>query len=312
MLTGWRRCLEGKPAETRGLSLVARTTIDRLREGFLREVAGLRERADSGELVRMLTALEQVRVHVDGNEAQQFRRMFAGRSALDLVVEVSHDMRSPLTAILLLTDTLRRAPAELMSPIARRQVSLVYSAAFGLHAMANDVIELARGGERLVDTEPMSLSVGEILEGVGDIVRPMAEEKQLQLHIVHPTVDSRIGHPLALSRVLVNLTTNALKFTREGEVRVIARELSRSVVEFAVEDTGMGIPDEVMATLCQPFRTQKLEAAASRAFSSAGLGLAICRRLVRAMDSELCVQTAKGEGTRFSFVLSLPPTADEF
>jgi len=311
LCAAWRRAYYEGRGDIRGVSLPERATIDRLRVAFLEELANIPEGVDPLDMVRMLTSLELVRERLERDEAHRFRRAFAGPAAMDLVVEVSHDMRSPLSAILLLTDTLRHAREGVLSPIAQRQIGLVYSAAFGLHAMVNDVIELARGGERLFDPEPMSFSVGEIMHAAGDIVRPMAEEKQLALQVVGPGVDSRIGHPLALSRVLVNLTTNALKFTREGEVRVVARELSRTAVEFAVEDTGIGIPADVMRSLFEPFRRLKRGATLENAFSSAGLGLAICRRLVHAMGSELKVETELGKGTRFSFEIPLPPTTHE-
>ena len=311
LCAAWRQAYNEGRASFAGATLPGRPTLDRLRAAFLKELCRLPERADFAEAVRMLAALELVRDRLEKDEAQKFRRTFAGPAAMDLVVEVAHDMRSPLTAILLLTDTLRNAQPERLDPIAQRQVGLVYSAAFGLHAMVSDVIELARGGECLIEPEPMSFSIGEILQAAGDIVRPIAEEKKLRLTIVGPEVDARVGQPRALNRVLVNLTTNALKFTQEGEVRVVVRARSRTAVEFVVEDTGVGIPPDVMASLFEPFRWLRRGARVENTFSSAGLGLAICQRLVRSMGSELHVETEIGKGTKFSFEVALPVTAQE-
>jgi signal transduction histidine kinase len=192
-----------------------------------------------------------------------------------------------------------------VTPIQERQLGLIYSAAFGLSSMASDVIELARGGDRLVDLDPIPFSVADILESVRDIVQPIAEEKALEVRIVSPPTDFRVGHPVALSRVLLNLTTNALKFTNEGYVEVTAREVSPAETEFSVRDTGRGIPPQSMATLFEPFRRRQKQG--EYAFSGSGLGLSICRKLVEAMGSRLEVETEAGVGTCFHFVLRLPP-----
>jgi signal transduction histidine kinase len=166
------------------------------------------------------------------------------------------------------------------------------------------VIELARGGDRLVDHEPIPFSVAETMSSVYDIVKPMAEEKGLNVSCRAPEVDFRVGFPSALNRVLLNLTTNSLKFTVKGGVEINARQLDRTKIEFAVSDSGRGIPPSVLTTLFEPFRPRM--AVGQYAFSSAGLGLSICQKLIRAMGGELNVETELEKGTRFSFVVDLP------
>jgi signal transduction histidine kinase len=192
--------------------------------------------------------------------------------------------------------------------VQERQLGLIYSAAFGLSSVASDVIELARGGDRLVDLDPVPFSVADILESVRDIVQPIAEEKNLQVKVTSPGSDFRIGHPVALSRVLLNLTTNALKFTAEGSVELTAVARNTRCIEFSVRDTGRGIPPQSMATLFEPFRRRQKPG--EYTFSGSGLGLSICRKLVEAMGSVLQVETAPGYGTRFYFALDLPPAGE--
>jgi signal transduction histidine kinase len=241
---------------------------------------------------------------LEADWSQHFADRLSGPDGLELVVEVAHDLRSPLTSILFLAETLQRARSGPVNPVQERQLGLIYSAAFGLSSVASDVIELARGGDRLVDLDPIPFSVTDILESVRDIVQPIAEEKSLTVRLTPPEADFRIGHPVALSRVLLNLTTNALKFTAEGFVEVVAREAGGRAVEFSVRDTGRGIPPQSMATLYEPFRRRQKPG--EYAFSGSGLGLSICRKLVEAMGSTLGVETAAGYGTRFHFVLDLP------
>jgi signal transduction histidine kinase len=104
--------------------------------------------------------------------------------------------------------------------------------------------------------------------------------------------------------VLLNLTTNALKFTDEGGVDVTCAQLGATEIEFAVRDTGRGIPPHAMATLYEPFRRRQHPG--EYTFSGSGLGLSICRKLVEAMGAPLEVDTELGIGTRFHFVLDLP------
>jgi signal transduction histidine kinase len=146
--------------------------------------------------------------------------------------------------------------------------------------------------------------VSTVLDGVYDIVRPLAEEKSISVHLEPPDADLRVGHSVALSRVLLNLTTNALKFTEQGSVTISCASTSRTAVEFAVQDTGRGVPPAVLATLFDAFRQHHVSG--EFVFSSAGLGLSICQRLVRAMGAEIAVETELGSGTRISFALNLP------
>jgi signal transduction histidine kinase len=234
---------------------------------------------------------------------ERFTRRLSGPDALQLIIEVAHDMRSPLGSILFLAERLRSMQSGPLTPVQERQIGLIYSAAFGLSALAGDVIELARGGEGLVHQRPVPFSIADVMQSVRAIVQPIAEEKGLAIRVVSPPADSRIGQPAALNRVLLNLTTNALKFTSTGSVEVAATQRSRTRVEFTVQDTGRGIPDEVMATLFDPFRRREHSDVVT--FSSAGLGLAISRQLVGALGGDLCVTTS-GAGTRFSFEIELP------
>jgi signal transduction histidine kinase len=258
-----------------------------------------------GDTVELLTAIEDTASALEARWSERFQDRLTGPSGLDLVVEVAHDLRSPLTSILFLAETMLRGRSGPLSKLQERQLGLVYSAAFGLNAVASDVIELVRGGDRLVGREAQPFSVAEVLEAVGDIVLPIAEEKGLSLSFSGPEHDRRVGHPGALNRILLNLTTNALKFTADGGVTVSVTEADDdpSRIECRVRDTGRGIPEAAMNTLFEPFRRR--QQAGDYAFSGSGLGLSICRKLVEALGGELRVETVKGEGTSFAFRFTL-------
>jgi signal transduction histidine kinase len=305
LCTSIRQQASGQPADMEGVprNALSRRLLGLVRSAFVERVQTLPS-PDVVQLLRVLRAIEEVGHRLEADWSQHFADRLAGPDGLELVVEVAHDLRSPLTSILFLAETLQRARSGPVNPVQERQLGLIYSAAFGLSSVASDVIELARGGDRLVDLDPIPFSVTDILESVRDIVQPIAEEKNLAVRLQPPEADFRVGHPVALSRVLLNLTTNALKFTAEGFVEVTARQSTPQGIEFSVRDTGRGIPPQSMATLFEPFRRRQKPG--EYAFSGSGLGLSICRKLVEAMGSSLQVETAPSYGTRFYFTLDLP------
>lgn len=289
-------------------TLLGRRLAELLRRGVLDRASRLNPAPDSAELIGLLQAMEVVDRALEPDWAQHFADRLSGPDGMELVVEVAHDLRSPLTSILFLAETLQRSRSGPINNVQERQLGLIYSAAFGLSSLASDVIELARGGDRLVDLDPLPFSVADILESVRDIVQPIAEEKGLQVRLHMPGDDFRVGHPVALSRVLLNLTTNALKFTSEGYVEVRGDQREGARIEFSVRDTGRGIPPHAMLTLFEPFRRRQKQG--EYAFSGAGLGLSICRKLVEAMHATLKVETFADAGTKFFFELDLPLPSD--
>ena len=222
------------------------------------------------------------------------QRPFAAQQGQELVVELAHDLRSPLTSIMFLAESMQLGQSGPITDVQRRQLGLIRSAALCLCSMASDVLDLSRRGEGLTDTEPAPFSITDIFRSVRDLARPLAEEKRLDLRFLAPELEARVGHDRAIARVLLNLTTNALKYTDHGFVEVAARETGETRVEFSVRDTGPGID-------LQDGPSERPD------FSSAGLGLAICRKLVGAMGGELTVMAHPQGGTKVSFEIELPP-----
>ena len=230
-----------------------------------------------------------------------------GRTGLDLTIEMAHDLRSPLTSIVALADLLRSGQSGPVNDAQYRQLGLMYTAALSLCSTASDVIELARGGERLLDKNPASFAPDDVFAAVRDIVRPMTEVKGLALQLELPEMGRRLGYPRALNRVLLNLATNAVKYTESGFVRMAARNITPRRVEFSVRDTGPGLDLDRLDDLYQPFPQAATNS--RHHFSSSGLGLAICKRLVGAMNSELQIETQPNWGTLFYFEVELPRAA---
>lgn len=276
--------------------------VDLFRSEFLALLdEDLPKRTTAKEVIAVLSAMELMANRSDSRAATGAGPGKSSADALNGMLEIAHDMRSPLAAILLLVEPIRRGQKGPVTPIQERQLGLIYGAALGLSTLANDIIDAARGEcPGAGETHPFSVSG--TMQDACTVVRPIAEEKGLDLMQSYPKVDGRLGDAAAIHRVLVNLASNALKYTERGSVSVGGTELDDTRVEFWVKDTGRGIPDNVLKHLFDEFRPGPV---GSR-FFSAGLGLTICRRLLKTMNSKLEVETAIDHGTRFSFVLDLP------
>ncbi len=297
------------PDRGEGASALGRFLLDRLGSVLLSLLAA-DQSVPRAEALRLLSGVDAVRRVIEPDWDRYFASQLSGPDGLNIVVEVAHDIRSPLTSIRCLAETLERGQSGAVSELQRKQLRLIYSASLGLTSMATDVIEMARRGDQLSEGDPIPFSVAETLESVIDMVRPIAEEKGLAVRFLPPAGDQRIGRPVALSRVLLNLVTNGLKFTDEGSVEITARVTTPTRVEFSVKDTGRGMSEEAVATLYQPFRRSSGRAGRSGYFfSGTGLGLAMVRKLLGTMSSELHFDTGVGKGTRFFFELELPPVA---
>ncbi len=288
--------------------------FDPFLDGVLHDLLGRAEDAATAlstlQVIRAVMAMRAGGEERDTDRArlEDLRARLRAPDAFELLIEVAHDFRSPLTSILFLSETLRDGHSGEVSEHQRSQLRLIYSAAFGLASVASDVMDLARREQDLIEDETQPYALGEVFDSVERLVSPIVEEKGLELRVSYPSQTTAHGHPHALSRVLLNLTTNALKFTDEGYVSIGARPLPRSRLEFYVQDTGRGIPANRQAELFRPFKKRLGERQEGHFFSGSGVGLSIARRLVRAMGSELLLETSDETGTRFSFAVPSGPT----
>lgn len=293
---------DGPAGAASGGSEFSRGYVEMFRRTFLSRLAeGHPKRATGQSVVAVLRAIDALPLRSETEASPQAMDRQVRTDALNGMLEIAHDMRSPLAAILLLVDPIRRGQFGPVSETQERQLGLVYGAALSLSTLANDIIDAARG-ERAEETSRHPFSVSSTIHDACAVVSPIAEEKGLRLEQVYPQVDGRVGDSAAIHRILLNLTSNALKYTERGSVTVGCREQGPTRVEFWVQDTGRGIPPQVMAKLFDEFRPGPV---GSRFYSS-GLGLSICKRLVERLGGTLEVDTSPEKGTRFSFSFELP------
>ncbi len=236
----------------------------------------------------------------------------ANRTKSAFLANMSHEIRTPLNAVIGLTSLLGHTSP---SPKQLDYLKKIDTSASTLLDIINDILDISKmeaGGMRL---ESVDFDLDRVFDELADMVAVKAEEKDLEVvFATAPQVPPRLrGDPLRLRQVLLNLVNNAIKFTEQGEILVRCELLLRTPghlrLGFTVRDTGIGIANEQIPRLFQPFT--QADASHSRLHGGTGLGLAISKRLVELMQGEIRVQSTPGEGSSFSFsaLLELPEQA---
>ncbi|MDM4767889.1 response regulator [Pelomonas sp. SE-A7] len=252
---------------------------------------------------RVIERTEQLRQARDAAEA-------ATQAKSEFLAKMSHEIRTPMNAILGLSDlALRNADP---GPRQQRYLGQVKSAAEALLGIVNDILDFSKIEAGRLALEQTEFELAALFDQVLAVVGFKAEEKGLTLRLegVAELPQRRLGDPLRLSQVLINLAGNAVKFTEQGEVVLrLALEEASGQLRFSVTDTGPGLTPEQLARLFQPF--EQADSSITRRYGGTGLGLAICKQLVELMGGQISVCSEPGRGSEFSFTLSLAEAAEQ-
>ena len=257
-------------------------------------------RQATGELVRQNELLR--RSHIALEQASALKSQF--------LANMSHEFRTPLNAILGYTSMLLKGVSGELSPHQRRNLERIDSNSQHLLSIINDILDITR-----IEAGKMPLTVAEVSipELIGEVlaeVEPLIARSQLR-------VTTKVGDGLPslrsdrqkVKQIVINLLTNALKFTPEGWVTVTAAcDPVTDRVTIAVADSGIGISPKDQQVIFEDFR--QADDSPTRRYTGAGLGLAICRRLATMLGGELTVRSALGEGSTFSLALPRVPRED--
>ena len=235
----------------------------------------------------------------------------ASRVKSHFLANMSHEIRTPMTAILGFADILA---AEAATPEASDACRIIQRNGEHLLKVINDILDLSKieSGKDIIETQRCSLR--EIMTDVVVTLQARADAKGLPLTVEYADdVPNEIAtDPVRLRQILVNLIGNAVKFTEQGNIRVVVRRENQSVgcKEIAVDviDTGIGIAEEHVSKLFQPFT--QADTSSQRRFGGTGLGLAISKRLARMLGGDIQVASTLGQGTTFHLTITMHPLGD--
>ncbi|UFP96804.1 response regulator [Gloeobacter morelensis] len=259
--------------------------------------------AQQGELEAINAELEQQRLQI---ESQNQELVEADRQKNNFLASMSHELRTPLNAIIGFSQLLLRNKNLQEQPQVLLQLDRVYQNGKIQLRLVNDILDLAKIKAGKVELRYQPVALEPFVREVYAALESLALQKNLSVRIaVDPSIGSVETDPQQLRTILINLLSNAFKYTERGEVEVRARRPAADRFELEVRDTGVGIDPDQQQKVFDEF--SRLEGAATRQASGTGLGLAICKRLVTLMGGEISLVSTPGVGSTFTVRLPCGP-----
>jgi len=245
-------------------------------------------------------AIENVRLF---DEIQDKSRQLAEASERksQFLASMSHELRAPLNAIIGLTEMMVANAARFGTEKAQEPLRRVNAAGTHLLSLINEVLDLSKIEAGKLELNPEPVSLARLIDEVIGTAGQLAEKNKNRLVVeAQENLGALTADPMRLKQILLNLLSNACKFTKEGEVALRVRKVTdgRNWVELAVADTGIGMTTEQQAKLFQDFT--QADSLTARRYGGTGLGLAITRKLARMMGGDVTVASEPGKGSIFT------------
>ena len=285
-----------------GLARLTRR-VERYAAGEKEEPLPLERHDEIGRLARSLDRMRQrIEQRVAELEQARLKAEESDRARRDFLANMSHEVRTPLNAILGMSQDIDTSS---FTSGDRERFALVQRSAQRLKGLVDDLLLNARIGEGRLELRPANTDLRQLMNDIAQSHRPMAESKAIALRVIAERLPTEaITDPLRTYQIIDNLVGNAVKFTRQGQVDVEARLDEEGLLTVTVSDTGPGLSPEECARVFERF--ERATSAESDG-EGAGLGLAITKRLVDLMGGSIVVESEPGRGSRFT--VSLPMSA---
>jgi signal transduction histidine kinase len=260
------------------------------------------------EIAALRTELEETNRGVVALYAELDDKAAQLKEALDLksrfLSYMSHEFRTPLTSVMNLSGILLQGLDGPLTPEQQRQVQFIRYSVQELSEMVDDLLDLAKVDAGRITVSPEWFEMVELFSALRGMFKPLLTTTSVSLIFEEPSSAPKIySDDRRLSQILRNFISNALKFTKEGEIRVSARAAGANEVEFAVTDTGVGIAAEYLPMLFSDF--VQLDTRLQRRLRGTGLGLSLSRKLAEVLGGRVGAESELGVGSRFWVVIPL-------
>jgi len=235
----------------------------------------------------------------------------ATKSKSEFLANMSHEIRTPMNAIIGLSHLCLRTA---LSDRQHDYVNKIHSSGVSLLELINSILDFSKIEAGKLELEVSTFRIDSLLDNLLTLVAHRAHDKGLELLFdISPSIPPALsGDPLRLGQILTNLVTNSIKFTEQGEIRLVAEKIGQIgdnvKLRFSVADTGIGMSEEQSKRLFQPF--SQADSSTSRKYGGTGLGLAISKTLVEMMGGSIHVESKLGQGSTFSFTVSLKASTE--
>lgn len=252
---------------------------------------------------QIAVALERKKYEISLKEAKIIAED-AAKAKADFLASMSHEIRTPMNGVIGMTSLLMDTE---MTSEQEEYVETIRISGDSLLTIINDILDFSKIESGKMELEKQPLSVVTTIEETFDLIAAKASKKNLDLvYLIESDVPAMIeGDVTRLRQILVNLVNNAVKFTKEGDILITVKrnkvEKDKIELEFAVKDTGIGIPENRLNKLFKAF--SQVDSSTTRKYGGTGLGLAICKNLVKMMDGRIWVESVNEKGSTFFFTI---------